>query len=111
MRLAREAHMQGQDVRKLEQRLLARGRRVSCGCGFLQRGFLTPDENIHSEPSATLRDQLPNGAETKNPEGRSAQAMRQRARPLSALHALGFERYVATGRDDQCKGKLGRGNR
>jgi hypothetical protein len=33
--------------------------------------------------------------------------MRQRARPLSLLHALGFERDVAPGRHDQGEGELG----
>ena len=90
--------------------LLARTR-VSRGGGFLQGGFLTPDQDLHSEPPAALRDQLPDGAEAENAERRSAQPMRQRARPFAALHAFGLERHVAAGRHDQGERELGRRNR
>ena len=67
--------MQGQHVGTLEQRLLALGARVSRNGGLLQGGLPTPDQDIHSEPLATLRDQLPDGAEAEDAEGRSAQPM------------------------------------
>src|SRR5262249_4965519 len=56
---AAEARVQGQHVGPLEQRLFARGARISRGGRLLQGGFSTPDQDIHSEPAAALRDQLP----------------------------------------------------
>ena len=42
------------------------------------------------------------------PSVRAAQAVRQRARPVAAPHALGFERHVAPRRDDQRNGEFRR---
>jgi hypothetical protein len=100
--------MQGQHVRALEQFILAGGARISLGGGLLERVLLAPDQDIHAQSASALGHQLSDGAEPENAERRSAQSMRQRARPLAPLHALGFERHVTAGGDDQGQRQFGR---
>ena len=111
MRGAREAHQQRQHVGSLEQLLLAGGARVSGVVRLLQGRLPPPHQDLHPEAAATLRHQLADRAEAEDAEGRSAQPVRQRARPVAAPHAFGFERHVAARRQDQGERELGRRDR
>ena len=76
--------------------------------GALRRALLAPHQHLHAEAVAGRRHQAADGAEPENAERGAAQAVRQRARPVAAPHALGLQRDVAPRRHDQRHGELGR---
>ncbi len=100
--------MQRQHVGALEEIFLAGGDLVASRPGALGRALLAPHQDLHAEAVAGRRHQPADGAEPENAERRAAQAVRQRARPVAAPHALGLQRNVAPRRHDQRDGELGR---